>query len=197
MPNCSFFRANTLEILLSYTKPLHWSCWQVLWCAKFIRKSRVMLYRTCFSSQGEMVETLINTVKSRQNDCHFPDDIFKCIFWKKNVLNLIKISLKYISKGPIDNIPALVQIMAWRRPGAKPLSEPMMARLSVHICITLSQWVKTNLSSYWNFVSWQVKFISICLVMSFVTLPRDMAASLIMLVKPIENELSPHHWLSI
>ena len=37
----------------------------------------------------------------------------------------IKISLKFVFKGPIDNIPALVQIMAWRRPGDKPLSEPM------------------------------------------------------------------------
>ena len=26
-------------------------------------------------------------------------------------------------KGPINNIPALVQIMAWPRPGDKPLSE--------------------------------------------------------------------------
>ena len=28
----------------------------------------------------------------------------------------IKISLKFVPKGPINNIPALVQIMAWRRP---------------------------------------------------------------------------------
>ena len=41
-------------------------------------------------------------------------------------INFIKISSKFIPKGPTDNIPALVQIMAWRRPGNKPLSEPMM-----------------------------------------------------------------------
>ena len=45
--------------------------------------------------------------------------------------------------GPIDNIPALVLIMAWRRPGAKPFSEPMMARLLTHICVTRPQWVNT------------------------------------------------------
>ena len=28
--------------------------------------------------------------------------------------------------GPIDNIPALVQVMAWHQSGDKPLSEPMM-----------------------------------------------------------------------
>ena len=47
--------------------------------------------------------------------------IFKCIFLNENVWILIKISLKYVPKGPINNIPALVQIMAWRRPGNKPL----------------------------------------------------------------------------
>ena len=50
----------------------------------------------------------------------------------------IKISLKFIPKGPIGNIPALVQMMAWRRPGDKPLSEPMMVSLSTHICVTRS-----------------------------------------------------------
>ena len=39
----------------------------------------------------------------------------------------IKSSLKFIPKVPIDNKPALIHIMAWRRPGDKPLSEPMMA----------------------------------------------------------------------
>ena len=35
--------------------------------------------------------------------------------------------------GPINNIAALVQIMAWRRPGDKPLSAPMMVNLLTHI----------------------------------------------------------------
>ena len=34
---------------------------------------------------------------------------------------------EFVTNGPINNIPALVQIMAWRPPGDKPLSEPMMA----------------------------------------------------------------------
>ena len=44
----------------------------------------------------------------------------------------IKNSLKFVSKGPINHIPALVQIMAWRRPGDKPLSEPMVVDLLTH-----------------------------------------------------------------
>ena len=43
----------------------------------------------------------------------------------------------------INNIPALVQIMAWRRPGDKPLFEPMMVNLRTHICVTRPQWVNS------------------------------------------------------
>ena len=50
--------------------------------------------------------------------------------------------LKFVPKGPINNNPALVQIMAWRRLGDKPLSEPMMVRVPTHICVTRPQWVK-------------------------------------------------------
>ena len=85
-----------------------------------------------------------NTLRPRQNGCHFADDIFKCIFLNENVWIPIKISLKFVPKGPINNIPALVLIMAWGRPGNKPLSGPMMVRLLTHICITRPQWVKST-----------------------------------------------------
>ena len=78
-----------------------------------------------------------NTLRPRQNCLHFPDDIFKCIFMNENV----QIS---IPKGPINNITVLVQIMAWRRPGEKPLSEPMMVSLLTHICVSRPQWVNTK-----------------------------------------------------
>ena len=83
----------------------------------------------------------LNTLRPRQNGCLFADDIFKRIFLTENVWISITISLKFVPKGPINNIPALVQIMAWRRPGDKPLSEPMMVCLPTHICVTRPQWV--------------------------------------------------------
>ena len=55
-----------------------------------------------------------------------------------------KISLKFVPKGPINNIPALLQKMAWRRPGDKPLSEPMMDSLPTIMCVTQPQWVNTK-----------------------------------------------------
>ena len=48
--------------------------------------------------------------------------------------------LKFVPKGPINNIPALLQIMVWRRAGDKPLSEPMTVRLPKHIGVTRPQW---------------------------------------------------------
>ena len=86
---------------------------------------------------------LLNTLRPRKNGRLFADDTFKRIFLNENVGISIKISRKFIHKGPINNIPALVQIMAWRRPGDKPLSEPMAVRLPTHICVTRPQWVNS------------------------------------------------------
>ena len=106
-----------------------------------------------------------------QNCSHFADAMFKCnfcfarplthsgrvthicvskvtiigsewIFLNENIGISIKISLKFVPKVPISNIPALVQIMAWRRPGDKPLSEPMMVSLLTHISVTRPRWAR-------------------------------------------------------
>ena len=81
----------------------------------------------------------LNPWRPRQNGRHFADDIFKHIFVNENARISIKFSLKFVPKGPIHNIPALVQIMAWRRPGDKPLSEPVLVSLLTHICVTRPQ----------------------------------------------------------
>ena len=75
-----------------------------------------------------------NTLRPRQNGRHFVDDTFKRIFVNENVKISINISLKFVPKGLINNIPALVQIMDhylnqwwliyWR-----------------HICVTRPQWI--------------------------------------------------------
>ena len=39
---------------------------------------------------------------------------FSSIFFGKKIFEFpIKISLRFVSEGPVNNIPALVQIMAW------------------------------------------------------------------------------------
>ena len=79
--------------------------------------------------------------------------IFKCIFLNENVNISIKNSPKFVHKGPIEDIPALVQIMARRQPVNKPLSEPMMGNLLMHICVT--DWVKSDWQSYLNCACYQ------------------------------------------
>ena len=86
----------------------------------------------------------INTLRPIQNGRHFADDIFKCIFLNENARISLNISLKFVPKVRINNIPALVQTMAWRRPSDKPLSEPMMDNLLTHICVTRPQWVNVS-----------------------------------------------------
>ena len=88
------------------------------------------------------------TLRPRQNGLHFTDDIFKWIFLNENVWISIKISLNFVPKGWINNIPVLVQIMAWRHPGDKPLSEPMIISLLKHICVTRPQWFYIMMLSY-------------------------------------------------
>ena len=84
---------------------------------------RLWLY-LCSEQLDYQVE-YINTLRPRQMD-KFRSVILKRIFFNENVWISIKISLKFVPKGPINTISALVQMMAWRRPGDKPLSEPMI-----------------------------------------------------------------------
>ena len=54
------------------------------------------------------------------------NDISKCIFLKETVCILILMLLKFVQWAKVDIKSSLVQVVAWRRAGAKPLPEPMM-----------------------------------------------------------------------
>ena len=118
---------------------------------KLVRVDRLIWHCQLVAS----IYHIFNTLRLRQNGRHFADDVFKCIFLNENVWISLKISLRFVSKVPIDNIPALVQIMAWRRSGDKPLSEPMMVSLLTHICNTRPQWVNGST----RFCKWSVKYV--------------------------------------
>ena len=57
-------------------------------------------------------------------------DIFNQIVLKENGRIPIQISRNFFPGSLIDNKPALVQVMAWRRTGDKPLSAPMMLQFT-------------------------------------------------------------------
>ena len=58
------------------------------------------------------------------------DDIFKCIFLNETYEITIRITLKFVHMSPIDNNPALVQVMGWRRTDDKLLPEPMLIKFT-------------------------------------------------------------------
>ena len=90
-----------------------------------------------------------NTLRPRQNGRHFADDIFKCIFLNENVWISLNISLNFAPRFRINNIPALLQIMAWRRSGDKPISKPMMT----HICVARPHWINKDFLT-WLLIDW-------------------------------------------
>ena len=94
----------------------------------FVYMYKVNIHPNILGSKESLV--IINILGPGQNGRHFPDDILKWIFLNENAWILIEISLKIVPRGPINNIPALVQVMAWHRIGDKPLSEPMLTQFT-------------------------------------------------------------------
>ena len=141
---CLLKGSHYLLFQLSFYQGMWWQKMVVLSCWPLICHVNYPYWFSVMSSYKVtgLIVCIINTLRPRQNGRRFADDTFKRIFLNENVRISIKISLKFVPKGQINNIPALVQIMAWRRPGDKPLSEPRVVGLSTHICVTRPQWVK-------------------------------------------------------
>ena len=140
IPHCygvSSLRSRRVKIVLDDNYPF--SCGN-----PYVRKVFQWNGLVFFSLSLCMNQTVALTGQTRQDGRYFAEDVLKCIFFNENVWISLKIPLKFVPRGPINNIPALVQIMAWRRPGDKPLSEPMLVFVPTHICITRPQWVKNG-----------------------------------------------------
>ena len=73
-----------------------------------------------------MLGLKLNHVSKRHPLPPFHTWHFQIPFFNENIEIQIKISLRFLLKVPVNNIPALVQIMASHRPGDKVLFEPMM-----------------------------------------------------------------------
>ena len=102
-----------LKIYLVHTWKFQWSCTCCL----------------CFKLVLFLSRRYINLSLPWKKWSPFRRWYFRCIFVKEKFCILIKISLKFVPKGWIDN-PKLVQIMVWCRIGDKPLSEPMLTRFT-------------------------------------------------------------------
>ena len=106
------------------------------WCGVFV----ALLEHSSFNHSTFTVQSNYPfTSTPRQNGRRFAGDIFKWVLLNENIWLSIKISLKFVPMGLINNIPALVPIMAWCRPGGKPLSEPIMVRLRIYSSLGLDE----------------------------------------------------------
>ena len=116
-----FHKCHCKNLYFVKNKMLLYKCIQTTLVSSLFQETHAITSHLCYLM-------LFNSLRPRQNRCHFADDVFRCNSLNENAWIQIKISLKFVPKGPINNIPALVQIMAWRRTGDKPLSEPMMTQ---------------------------------------------------------------------
>ena len=91
---------------------------------------------------------IFNTLRPRQVAAISQMTLSKAFYWMKKLKFRLKFHWNlFLRIQYINNIPLLVQIMAYRLVGAKPFSEPMMVRLPTHIYVTRLQWIKMHCSS--------------------------------------------------
>ena len=100
-------KADKLNLSLSSIHVSTFQYWVVV-VALFLGQATGIIGKANINPSVLRLENWFNTLRPRQNGRPFADDIFKCIFLNENVWIPIKISLKFVPKGPINNIPALV-----------------------------------------------------------------------------------------
>ena len=91
----------------------------------------ILVIVCCWTDQRPSPEVLMpwcfKTMRLRQNGWHFADNISKFIFLHETYYILNIISMKFVSKSPLNNNWVLVEITAWYWTNNKPWSEPMMS----------------------------------------------------------------------
>ena len=133
------------------------------WVVSYIAYTKFHSPRPVFHSPGQIFTRnggwasasflACNSSPPGQNGRHFTDDIFRCIFMNENVCILIIISLEFVPKGLIDNLSALVQVMAWRLTCDKPLPEQMIIQFT-DAYMRHSGEMSYHLKCHWNETSW-------------------------------------------
>ena len=105
-------------------------------------------------------------IEAGTNGRHFAYNHFKCICLNGNIWILIDFSLKFVPNGRINNISAVVQIVARRRLGNKPLSEPV-----IHSALRISFMpVLDFVMLFWFHIGTLVKYLFVpivCQIKSF------------------------------
>ena len=107
------------------------------------------------------MSAIFNTLRSKQNGRHFAGDISLFMFLYENCCIWIKMSLKIVTKILFNNMPALLQIIAWhqRRLAGLYLNQ-WWRSLPMHLCVTWPQWVRILILSYYACTLYLTSYIA-------------------------------------
>ena len=150
-----------------------WSCFSVFYCRFSICRGPIY-HHTVHKTALTYVKLWSDFIEpTKDYSYHVADDIFNCIFLHENVWLSIKISLNVFPMGRINNIPALVQIMAWHLRGDKPwlvyrtiYASLGLIELTKQVCVGTAGWMKHQHMEF-HFIIFLAYVIS--KVMAFVT----------------------------
>ena len=120
----------------------HEEVFQLSWSTNDENAGMSSLWRhvSVTASQITNILTVFSTSRPRQNNSHFPDDIFKCPFFNANVWIPLKISPKFVPEVRINrNIPTLVQITSVNKRGTK---------WRIHASVNFSSSIRPDNSSW-------------------------------------------------
>ena len=122
-----------------------WTLVQVMaWCRQVPSHYLSQCWPRSLSPYGVTRPQGVNTLRPRQNCRHFADDTFRCIFLNEDVWLSLKISLKFVPKVRIINIPALVQIMAVLELKLLFVFKSYWSVHYVRLCALWFRWVNHN-----------------------------------------------------
>ena len=116
---------------------------------------------------------ILNTLRPRPNGRHFADEIFKYIFLNENAWIAIKISLKFVPEGFINNIPSLVQTMAWHRQAtSRYLNQWWLVYWRINASLGLNELIVETWAVIWSMGSGVLTLWMPCFILSCICTKR-------------------------
>ena len=117
------------------------TCYEVLRMVAFLGIVRFLVHFDGINLEMNATNCLTHWGRDKMA-ATLADDIFSCNFVNENISISIKIWLKVIPKDPINNVPAVVQIMAWRLPATSHYLNQLWSTILTHTCDT--RWVNAR-----------------------------------------------------
>ena len=109
---------------------------------KCTRRRKAYQIKICVQS------LLFNALRPRPDRRHIPHDIFRCIFLNEYVWISIKISLKFVPEGPINNIPHWFRYWLGADEATSHYLDQCCSSLLTQVCVTRPQCIEWVVALY-------------------------------------------------